>query len=361
MSLSCSVGGFSKVVLGASERLSRRKLRQGIGVVTSARRVVLWVLILALGAGAAGALSIFDVIQLSKKGYTDDEIVALIESTDSLFELQAEDLPRLKQLGVSEPVIRAMLERVPAETTGATPVGGPPVAEATDEHEHSGDEHSGEAPAAGIISPGLEAAQPAAPSAGAYEPLVSFYPVEEERAGAHPHMALTLSGLEVLILRDEGAFPSMQARAIEVTQRLDAAWTQGDGAFYAVSAARGPTVVFQGAVTRQRITVLEVSDSDAHSYELRSGREVSRDLLAAYWADLLSDFGAIAMARAPSRTLALHDGDALGVLYEALISSAGSGGGLVAAAELLPSSLRFHLGHLAVAIPIDYEGTRLIN
>ena len=234
--------------------------------MSAARRIGLWLLILTLGAGAASSLSIFDVIQLSKKGYTDEEIVALIEATDSLFELQAEDLPRLKQLGVSETVIRAMLQRVPEETTrtapaGETPVDRASVAEATDEHEHTG-----EAPAAGISSdrsaavrpvdprrlwkerslvadPAPESYEPSpAPSIRAYQDLVSFYPVQEERAGGHQHMALTLSGLEVLLLRDEGAFPSMQARALEVTQRLDAAWTQGDGTFFAVLGARGPKV-----------------------------------------------------------------------------------------------------------------------
>ena len=42
-----------------------------------------WVLLLTLAAGPAVALSIFDIIQLSKNGYADEQIIALIESTDS--------------------------------------------------------------------------------------------------------------------------------------------------------------------------------------------------------------------------------------------------------------------------------------
>ena len=318
-----------------------------------------WLLVLALAPEPTVALSIFDIIQLGNSGYTDKQIIALIESTASMFELEAEDLPRLKQLGIGEAVIRAMLERAPAEAPGnwpeddATPsasgAASVSVEEATDRHEHA-EKAPGDNAKEGL-GPGSERPEPGR----ATQPLVSFHPVQEERSGDHFHMALTLSGLEVLILRDEGTFPSMQARALKVAQRLDAALALGDGAFYMSSGAGGPSVVFRGAVTHQRITVLEVSAADARAYELRSGRQVTRGVLAAYWADLLSDFGAIAMGRRPSRTLALHDGDALGVLYQALRSSVGQGGGLRAAAELLPSSVKHHLERLASAVPIDYD------
>ncbi len=84
-----------------------------------------------LGAGAlalvmaltlpipAAALSIVDIIQLSQNDYSEEEIIKLIEVTESAFELEAADLPRLKDLGVREAVIRVMLERVPAAKVGA--------------------------------------------------------------------------------------------------------------------------------------------------------------------------------------------------------------------------------------------------
>ena len=84
-----------------------------------------------LGAGAlalvmaltlpipAAALSIVDIIQLSQNDYSEEEIIKLIEVTESAFELEAADLPRLKDLGVREAVIRVMLERVPAAKFGA--------------------------------------------------------------------------------------------------------------------------------------------------------------------------------------------------------------------------------------------------
>lgn len=67
--------------------------------------------LVAFSAPPAFALSVFDIIQLSKQAYSDQAIIDLIDATGSAFELEAEDLPKLQELGVSEPVIRTMLER----------------------------------------------------------------------------------------------------------------------------------------------------------------------------------------------------------------------------------------------------------
>ncbi len=70
------------------------------------------------------SLSIYDVIMLSQKGYEANDIVALIETTESAFELTAKDVTRLKEAGVSETVIQAMLEVVllePQENTKLPP------------------------------------------------------------------------------------------------------------------------------------------------------------------------------------------------------------------------------------------------
>ena len=86
------------------------------------RLIVAFVLMLAVSAQAT-AITVYDVIQLSKKSYSDQDIIALIEATDSAFELKADDIVRLVELGVNEPVIQAMLKAVPAE---------PPVGHAPD-------------------------------------------------------------------------------------------------------------------------------------------------------------------------------------------------------------------------------------
>ena len=70
------------------------------------------------------SLSIYDVIMLSQKDYEADDIVALIETTGSAFDLTAKDVTRLKKAGVSETVIQAMLAVVllePQENTNIPP------------------------------------------------------------------------------------------------------------------------------------------------------------------------------------------------------------------------------------------------
>ena len=66
----------------------------------------------------ATAMTVYDVIQLSKKSYSDQDIISLIEITDSAFELKAEDISRLVELGVSEPVIQVMLNDRLAQSVG---------------------------------------------------------------------------------------------------------------------------------------------------------------------------------------------------------------------------------------------------
>ena len=79
------------------------------------RRAVLFVLVLLLlTSRSAAALTILDIVQLSQHRFSDAQIIAIIDATNAVFELEAADLPRLKQLGVTEPVIRALLTRRPA-------------------------------------------------------------------------------------------------------------------------------------------------------------------------------------------------------------------------------------------------------
>jgi len=60
----------------------------------------------------AHAVSIYDVIQLSKNGYNERDIVRILDATNSAFALTADDVIRLKRLGVGETVVQRML--VPA-------------------------------------------------------------------------------------------------------------------------------------------------------------------------------------------------------------------------------------------------------
>ena len=69
-------------------------------------------------------MNIYDVVELSRRGYSDYEIVGIIEATESVFELTSEDSVGLENLGISPQVIEAMMER-----TGSTDQqdGGPTI------------------------------------------------------------------------------------------------------------------------------------------------------------------------------------------------------------------------------------------
>ncbi|MFA6281815.1 MAG: hypothetical protein WCY05_04870 [Candidatus Omnitrophota bacterium] len=56
----------------------------------------------------SGQLSIEQVVQLTKQGVKDDEIIAKIKSTNSKFNLSAEGINYLTQQGVSQKVINSM-------------------------------------------------------------------------------------------------------------------------------------------------------------------------------------------------------------------------------------------------------------
>ncbi len=327
--------------------------RRTTTVAFDARRVSLGVLaLIAFSAPPASALSVFDAIQLSKRGYSDQAIIDLIEATDSAFDLEAEDLPKLKQLGVSEPVIRAMLKRAVGEGRDSGEAGA-----AAAPHETGGVRKSepSSTHADVVGTPPHDRAHRA--STPISDSPFTAHPLREERAGGHFHLALALDGVELLVLRDEGGYASIETRGRAVVGRLREAWAAGRGRFQAARAASGAQVVFRaGADERkqQMIRVLTVSAGDARAYELRSGRSVTPDLLAMYWADLFSDFWAVAHGEPPERLLGLHEGEALRVLREALAQLDGPDGTLRAAAELVPSSTRHHLQRLARAVPIEY-------
>lgn len=84
------------------------------------RRVVLVVTVLALLAGSADALTIRDVIELSRAGLGDEVLLALIEVDRGVYAIDTATLKQLKAAGVSERVIVALVRagrEIPAEPT----------------------------------------------------------------------------------------------------------------------------------------------------------------------------------------------------------------------------------------------------
>src|SRR4029078_9546867 len=92
------------------------------------RRTLLTLLaVLALvlgGAGRAEALNIRDIIELSKADLSDQVLIALIEVDRGVFSVDTDTLKKLKNEGVSDPVIVAMIRsgRMPAPAVQPAPV-----------------------------------------------------------------------------------------------------------------------------------------------------------------------------------------------------------------------------------------------
>ncbi|MDP3936520.1 MAG: hypothetical protein Q8R92_00095 [Deltaproteobacteria bacterium] len=68
------------------------------------------------------AVSVYDVILLSQKGFSESEILRILDATDSAFTITADDVIRLKRLGVGETVVRRMLVATPDERPDWKPV-----------------------------------------------------------------------------------------------------------------------------------------------------------------------------------------------------------------------------------------------
>lgn len=300
--------------------------------------------------GQAYALTVYDVIQLSDKNYSDDDIIALFQATNSAFEIKAEDIPRLMELGVSETVIQAMLKAVPEQTdanrTASSPATAPGAAISPTPIK----------PAPGSGTAANTATVFIAPSQTIAGGSLDFSPFREPGAGEHHHSAVNLAGVRLLILRDEGSFSSVATRAGAVVRRLEQAVSAGAGAFHPDHAAGRDSVMFYGRNTYRPMMILKISHADADAYQRRSGRAVSPALLAAYWSDLLSDYWSIAVnGTTPTRLSDLHEGEALQALYEKWKTSSDTETTRLAdAARLLPSQEQKHLLRLATTVPHDF-------
>jgi hypothetical protein len=87
---------------------------------------------LALTAGRAEALSVRDVIELSKAGLSEPVLLALIDVERSMFAIDTATLKQLKEAGLSDAVIVAMIRsgrRPPADVEPVLAADPPPVPE----------------------------------------------------------------------------------------------------------------------------------------------------------------------------------------------------------------------------------------
>ena len=305
------------------------------------------------------SLSIYDVIILSQKGYEADDVIALIETTGSAFDLTAKDVTRMKDAGVSETVIQAMLAVVllhPQENTNIPPK---PTANQRSQETDTLTTVTGSIRPRKISQPSIvlkklhrEQLPPVTSSGGVFTSMS----VNEEGAGRHQHQAITFGNIKILILRDEGAYSSVAARAASVVRRLQQAWSIGKGKFKANHASGGVHAVVFQTQDRREIVIISASWRDAWAYQVRSGRHVNPDILADYWSDLLSDYWSIIFqATAPTRLNNLHEGEALQAFSRQLTEvENGDADQLTEAVRSLPREVHEHLELLAATVPREY-------
>jgi hypothetical protein len=149
------------------------------------RRLLLLAL-LALAPGYAEAVSVEDLIALSRAGLGDEVLVALVETGGSIYTLSTQQIVDLKRAGVSERVIVLMLRQ--GRTSGEAPQ--PPTASSSAAAAH--DPPYGSVWQAGgvpdIVPPGATIAPPG-PSELVVTTVVPYavfpYPVFVHRASRH--------------------------------------------------------------------------------------------------------------------------------------------------------------------------------
>jgi hypothetical protein len=122
---------------------------------------------MSLAAGRADALTVRDVIELSKAGLSDSVLLALIDVDHSVFSIDTATLKQLKSDGVSDTVIIAMIHsgRASQADVPPPPLEPEPITQDTSEPDMSAPDTS--APA--------EPVAPAPPQLVPYPVFVPFY------------------------------------------------------------------------------------------------------------------------------------------------------------------------------------------
>ncbi len=281
-----------------------------------------------------------DVLRLTREGHPQEEIIRLIRLSDSRYALSAEDAVVLKQAGVREPVIAEMLSRPEPRTADAEKT--EPLPGVRPAPEPAGRQRS----RVSVAYAGKELT--------VSRRLPPLFAASADGKAA----AVSLDGLEILLLRGGAGDSSPLARAQKTAATLNGLARSGLGRFSAGDTE--PKVLFQSTDGRV-VDVVEAAAADAAAFEWRKGSGISARALASYWAALLNDYWSVAVAGKPPRHLvSSRDGQALEELSRALASSPGAAGPNaieIAAASMDPDA-RQRLRRLASHIPEEFSMRR---
>ena len=339
----------------------------------STRRALLVLTALALlVAPATFAVSLYDVIQLAKNGYRENQIIGIIEATDSRFQVDADTVITLKREGVPEKVIEAIVSRsdgapesmreepAPRDERWRTEGDRAPAAPEERPQRHDDAEPAPRREAVPDRDAHDDAGSrahehPAASSRTSTVRGLSFnaFAFAEEGSGHHEHVAVALGDVPILIVRAEAGFRSTEARAAAIAGSLNRALARGVGV-----AAEGDSVVLTDA---SRGEVLRVSRGDVVALRSRSAGRVDAQRTAVYWASLIQDYLDLAQGDEPAR-LAGSGIEAVRSLYRGAGSEAAvSSSSLSVSLDRLPPEERQELLDLARGIPVRFrsqEGSR---
>ena len=323
--------------------------------------------VLTSGAGVAPAtaLSLFDVVQMVRAGYSDREILDLLEVTEAQFALDAAAVTTLKKEGVSETVIQALIRASAAEgpSSAADPEGAGDAREPLAEEWRQREPHAAPGPAAAAPSSvsGEEIPQTLGPlpGGGSFFAAVAFDEEGGSHEGGHQHFALAVVGIPAIVLRSEAGYGSVEARAQAMAVRLEQAVHGAGGEFFAAS--RSSPAVWYAPAGGTPVEVLPISRGDVVAYQRRSVGPVTVERLAAYWAALLDDFSRVFLfGQAPAQLSGLHMGRVLAVLHDDLgarAEAAESGrqaADLPAAVDHLNAEDKEHLIELPRRVPAEF-------
>ncbi len=297
------------------------------------------------------ALTLEDIIALTLSGYEDEAILRLIEETGSVFHLTAQDLVELHEAGVSEKVMQAMIWSGASRESQVT-------AEASQGREEKEQDEHGSSPER--AEP--RHAEPELPGRLLGRPLewstYSFH--EDAHAGAHEHAVVAYGDIDVLVLRDEAGFSSVQERADAVAAKLASAFRDPLATFEARSEGQAFGLYSVSSADHREEKILEVNLADAAAFAKRSARSVDPGVLARWWAALLRDYQRVlARAERPREVAEVHPGEALVALYQwtrqAVSEGAVASAGMQEALASLSKTQWEHLKEMAGSVPRDFE------
>ena len=325
-------------------------------------RWILFALLLAVPS-SSWAISLYDVVRLSQHGYSDEQIIELIDDTGARFQLDADSLVTLKEAGVSERVIQALIKATATDPSDPVRTGSE-VAETAEAH---GDESSrGHGPAP-TVTPTAARSSLASRASRPIKGPFSSYRFDESRMGhdySHQHYALAVKGLAVLTLRSETGYRTIAERAGEVTLLLNQVMNEQRSGLFFASGEPDASVWFRATAADPPLRILRVGRGDVIAYQRRSLGAVSKDRLAAYWAALLNDNSQLFIhRRAPLELVDLHSGEVLSRVYEELNSppeeeagaSRGETRSVLRILDHLAAEDKEHLLELATRIPAEFR------